>query len=164
MSADLVTIYDPYRAWMAIPEVTALAGILYFAIVSYREQVTARREAGLRGVWDGVFGLGVSLAVAIGVTSLVPTPAWMVLGGTTRVVEGRVEEVRYGKTQGGVITLDITVEGVTMHLEDRGREAALVSIPDEEGGPVRPGDHVRVSLHDDRVLKLECAPRMSMGD
>jgi hypothetical protein len=154
LSADLVTIYDPYRAWMAIPELTALAGILYLAIASHREQVAARREAGLRGDWEGVFGLGVSLAVALGVTSLVPTPAWMVLGGTTRVVEGRVEEVRYGKTQGGVITLDLVVEGVTMHLEDRGREAELVSIPDELGGPVRPGDRVRVCLHGDRVLKL----------
>ena len=129
MSADLVTIFDPYRAWMAIPELTALAGILYFAIVSFREQVVARREAGLRGDWDGVFGLGVSLAMAIGVTSLVPTPAWMVLGGPTRVVEGRVEEARYGTTPGGVMTLDLTVEGAAIHLEDRGRESALMTRP-----------------------------------
>jgi hypothetical protein len=155
VSADFVTVYDPYRSWMAIPELTALAGVLYFAIVSYREQVVARRVAGLRADWDGVFGLGVSLVVAIGVTSLVPTPAWMVLGGTTRVVEGPVEEVRYGKSAGGVVTLDFVVEGVAMHLEDRGREAEMVSIPDELGGPVRRGEHVRVSLHGHRVLKFE---------
>ena len=46
MSANFVTVYDPYRAWMAIPELTALAGVLYFAIVSYREQVVARRQSG----------------------------------------------------------------------------------------------------------------------
>lgn len=155
MSAELVTVYDPYRAWMAIPELTALAGVLYFAIVSYREQVVSRRQSGLRADWDGLFGPGVSLVVAIGVTSLVPTPAWMVLGGTTRVVEGPAEEVCYRKTPGGVMTLDLVVEGVPMHLEDRGHEAELVLIPHELGGPVRRGEHVRVSLHGHRVLKLE---------
>jgi hypothetical protein len=155
VSADLVTLYDPYRSWMAIPELTALAGVLYFAIMSYREQVLARREAGLRADWDGLFGLGLALAVAVGVTSLVPTPAWMVLGGPSRVVEGPVEEARYGKTPSGVMTLDLVVEGVAVHLEDEGREAEMIAIPAELGGPVRRGDHVRVSLHAHRVLKFE---------
>jgi len=155
VTAELVTIYDPYRSWMAIPELTALAGVLYFAIVSYRDQVVARREAGLRGDWDGVFGLSISLVVAIGATSMVPTPAWMVLGGTTRLVEGPVEEVRYGKAQSGVMTLDIVVEGTAIHLEDRGLEAEMLSIPDELGGPIRRGEIVRVSLHGHRVLTFE---------
>ena len=155
MSADLITVYDPYRAWMAIPELTALAFLLYFAIVSFREQVVARRQVGFRGDWDGVLGLGVSLAVAIGVTSLVPTPAWMVLGGPTRVVEGPVEEARYGTTRGGVMTLDLVVKGTAIHLEDRGRESELMELADEMGGTIRPGDYVRVSLREDRVLKFE---------
>jgi len=155
VSAELVTVFDPYRAWMAIPELTALAVLLYFGIVSYREQVLARREAGRRADWDGIFGLGVSLALAIGVTSQVPTPAWMVLGGSTRVVEGPVEQVRYGTTPGGIMTLDLVVEGVAMHLEDSGREAELMHFPEEIGGPFRRGDHVRVSLHSHRVLKFE---------
>jgi hypothetical protein len=155
LSADYVTIFDPYRAWMAIPELTALAGILYFAIVSFREQVVARREAGLRGDWDGLLGLGLSAAIAVGVTSLVPTPAWMVLGGPTRVVEGPVEEARYGTTPGGVMTLDLVVKGASIHLEDRGRESELMELADEMGGTIRPGDYVRVYLRADRVLKFE---------
>jgi hypothetical protein len=158
VTAELVTIYDPYRSWMAIPELTALAVLLYFAIVSYREQVVARREMGLRADWDGVFGLGVALALAIGVTSMLPTPAWMVLAGASRVVEGPVEEVRYGKTQGGVITLDFVVEGVAVHLEDRGHEAEMLAIPDTLGGAIRNGERARVSLHGHRLLKFERVP------
>jgi hypothetical protein len=140
---------------MAIPELTALAFLLYFAIVSYREQVVARRQLGMRGDWDGVLGLGVSLAVAMGVTSLVPTPAWMVLGGPNRVVEGPVEEVRYGTTRGGTMTLDLVVKGTAIHLEDRGRESELMELADDMGGMIRAGDYVRVFLREHRVLKFE---------
>jgi hypothetical protein len=139
-----VTVYDLYSPWTLVPEAACLALALWLCYL------------GCRGgrFLPGVLGTVAGLTVAAAVTSQVPTPAWVVLGGPAQVVEGRVEDLRTAKP-GRFETLDFRVDEVLVHIYGEGRRAELVRLAPELGGPIREGMYVRVSLRAGEVLKLE---------
>lgn len=145
MSGDcFVTVYDPYRTWMLVPEAACLALALWLCYLACR---------GGR-LLPGILGTVVGLTVAVAMTSQVPTPAWAILGGPAQVVEGRVEDLHMGKW-GRFETLDFRVGDVPVYIYGAGRRAELVRLAPEVGGPIRDGMYVRVSLRAGKVLKFE---------
>ena len=155
MQDSFVTVYDPYRPWTVIPEALATLAIIGFAVMAFREQVVAPRRRGERPDFGGVLGVLVAGAIALAVTSQVPTPAWAVVGGPAQVVEGPVRDVVRRDKPMGRPTLDFMVDGVPVHLYGEGRRLGLVNLPPDRGGPIREGLWVRVSLRAGKVLKFE---------
>jgi hypothetical protein len=151
--AEYVVAYEPYRFWMALPEILIVAVILGYGLVRHRSHMLARQQRGLPADPRGLIGLFLAFMVALAVTSRVPTPAWLVLGGANQRVEGKVEDMRLDLT-GAVPKLDFKVSGVNIHVESSGVREELFHLP-AEVGPLREGLPVRVGLRAGVIVKLE---------